>query len=122
MLIPFLISKIHHATVSGVALNYQGSIAIDPEILKAARLREFQKVEIYNINSGARFSTYVIAGTPDSSEIAVNGAAARLVSVGDNIIIAAYALVDERELNSLNSVILLMGEGNKIEKVLHHGI
>ncbi|HLP62129.1 MAG TPA: aspartate 1-decarboxylase [Candidatus Deferrimicrobium sp.] len=122
MLIPFLISKIHRATVTGADMNYQGSIAIDPDLMKEARLREFQKVEIYNISTGNRFSTYVIAGEKGAREIALNGAAARMVAVGDKIIIAAYALLDERELNSLNSVIVLMKDNNEIEKIIHGGL
>jgi aspartate 1-decarboxylase len=122
MLIPFLISKIHRATVTGADMNYQGSIAIDPDLMKEARLREFQKVEIYNISTGHRFATYVIAGGKGTREIALNGAAARLAAVGDKIIIAAYALLDERELNSLNSVILLMKDNNEIEKIIHGGL
>lgn len=118
MLIPFLISKIHRATVTGADMNYQGSISIDQDLMKEARLREFQKVEIYNISTGNRFATYVIPGEKGSRVIALNGAAARLAAIGDKIIIAAYALLDERELNSLNSVILLMKDNNEIEKII----
>lgn len=117
MLIPFLISKIHRATVTDANLEYSGSISIDPVLLQEARLREYQKVEIYNISNGNRFSTYVIAGEKGSGEIVLNGAAARLATKGDKIIIAAYALIDERELNSLNSVIILMTDNNEIEKI-----
>jgi aspartate 1-decarboxylase len=122
MLIPFLISKIHNATVTGADLNYSGSISIDPDLMREARLREFQKVEIYNINNGHRLATYVISGCQGSKEITLNGAAARLAHTGDRIIIAAYALLDERELNSLNSVILLMKENNEIERVVNGGL
>lgn len=122
MLIPFLISKIHNATVTEVNLSYSGSVGIDPGLIKEAGLREFQKVEIYNINNGQRFSTYIIAGQKGSKEITLNGAAARLAAVGDKIIIAAYALLDERELNSLNSVILLMKDNNEIEKIINRGL
>jgi aspartate 1-decarboxylase len=122
MLIPFLISKIHNATVTGADLNYSGSIAIDPALMREARLREFQKVEIYNINNGHRLATYVISGREGSKEITLNGAAARLAHKGDRIIIAAYALLDERELNSLNSVILLMKENNEIERIVNGGL
>lgn len=122
MLIPFLISKIHNATVTGADLTYSGSIAIDPDLMKEARLREFQKVEIYNINNGHRLATYVISGRQGSKEITLNGAAARLAHRGDRIIIAAYALLDERELNSLNSVILLMKENNEIERIINGGL
>ncbi len=118
MLIPFLVAKIHQATVTGADLNYTGSISIDEELMEEAGLREFQKVEIYNITNGNRFSTYTMNSPKGSGDIILNGAAARLVSEGDKIIIAAYALLDERELNSLNANILLMKEGNKIERIL----
>ena len=119
MLIPFLVSKIHNATVTGANINYSGSISIDPEIMEKARVREFQKVEIYNISNGNRLSTYVITGTRGLREITLNGAAARLVTKGDRIIIAAYALLDERELDSLSAVILLMNEKNEIERTIN---
>lgn len=118
MLIPFLISKIHNARVTGADISYTGSISIDPEIIKKAGLREFQKVEIYNITNGNRFATYVISAENGSKDFVLNGAAARLVAVGDRIIIAAYALLDERELNTLNATILLMNEDNCIERVI----
>ncbi|MCK5055496.1 MAG: aspartate 1-decarboxylase [Candidatus Aminicenantes bacterium] len=118
MFIPFLVSKIHNAVVTGANLDYSGSIAIDADIMEKARLRQFQKVEIYNISNGSRFSTYVITGESGAGEIELNGAAARMVSLGDKIIIAAYALLDERELNSLNSVILIMKENNEVERVI----
>ena len=118
MLIPFLISKIHRATVTGTDLNYYGSISIDEELMKNANLRENQKVEIYNINNGERFSTYVIPGEKNSKEITLNGAAAHMVNKGDLIIIAAYALLDEKELNTLNSVVLIMKEGNRVDKII----
>ena len=118
MLIPFLISKIHNARVTGANPEYSGSIAIDADILKKAGIREFQKVEIYNITNGNRFSTYIIIAGSGSGEIELNGAAAHKVSIGDRIIIAAYGLLDERELNTLNSTILLMNENNGVEQVI----
>jgi aspartate 1-decarboxylase len=117
MLIPFLIAKIHRATVTGCDINYEGSISIDEEIMEKSGLRVFQKVDVYNINNGARFSTYVLPWPRSSRGIVVNGAAARLVQPGDMIIIAAYALLDEKELNSLNAVIVNMSAGNAIEKI-----
>ena len=117
MLIPFLTAKIHRATVTGCDINYEGSISIDEEIMEKAGLRVFQKVDVYNINNGARFSTYVLPWPRSSRGIVVNGAAARLVQQGDMVIIAAYALLDEKELNSLNAVIVNMAAGNKIEKI-----
>jgi len=117
MMIPFLVSKIHRATVTGTDIHYEGSIAIDEEIREKANLRIFQKVEIYNINNGARFSTYVLPWARASREIVVNGAAARLVQPGDMIIIAAFALIAEKELDSLNAVIVSMKDGNQIDKI-----
>ena len=119
MLIPFLVSKIHRGIVTGTDLNYAGSILIDEEIVKQANLKEYQKVEVYNISNGNRFSTYVILGKSGSKEIVLNGAAAHLVSKGDRIIVAAYALIDERELNSLKNTILIMNEKNEIEKSIN---
>jgi aspartate 1-decarboxylase len=116
MLIPFLISKIHRATVTSVNLDYSGSISIDEDIMEVANLKPYQKVEIYNISNGHRFSTYVITGKRGSKEILLNGAAARLSSPGDSIIIAAYALIDEKELNSLSATILIMKDRNEIQK------
>jgi len=118
MLIPFLISKIHNARVTGANTEYSGSIAIDAELIKKADLKEFQKVEIYNISNGNRFSTYIIQGEGNTGEIVLNGAAAHKVSIGDRIIIAAYALLDERELNTLNATILIMDKSNNIERII----
>ena len=119
MLIPFLISKIHNARVTGANTEYSGSIAIDSAIIKQAGLKEFQKVEIYNITNGNRFSTYVIMAESGSGDIVLNGAAAHKVSIGDQIIIAAYGLLDERELNTLSATILLMNETNGVERVVN---
>jgi len=118
MYIPFLVSKIHAAKVTGTDLNYSGSISIDEEIAQKANLREFQKVEIYNITNGNRLSTYVLLAEKGSKEIVLNGAAAHLVNKGDRIIIAAYAYIDEVELNSLSAKILILDENNNIEKVI----
>lgn len=118
MLIPFLVSKIHRATVTDTNLEYYGSISIDEEIMQTAHLRENQKVEVYNITNGNRLSTYVIPAPRGSGRIELNGAAAHLISRGDRIIIAAYALIDERELDSRDSVVLLMAGENKVSKVI----
>ncbi len=98
MLREVLKSKIHRATITDANLNYNGSITIDPVLLKLADIREYEKVHIVNINNGARFETYVIVGKPESGEICVNGAAARLVHIGDVIIIMTFAHLDANEL------------------------
>ena len=92
-------SKIHRATVTGSDLHYVGSITLDPELLEAADIREHEQVHVVDVDNGARFETYTIAGAPGSGEIKVNGAAARLVHTGDTVIVISYASYDERELD-----------------------
>lgn len=91
-------SKIHRATVTDANLNYNGSITVDPILLKLADIEEFEKVSVVNINNGQRFDTYAIKGKPESGEICVNGAAARLVHTGDLVIIMTYCLMDSKEV------------------------
>lgn len=98
MLRDVLKSKIHRATVTDANLNYNGSITIDPVLMGLADIREFEKVQIVNLNNGQRFETYAIVGKPESGEICVNGAAARLVHVGDLVIIMTFAMMEAREL------------------------
>lgn len=112
MLRTMLKSKIHRATVTGSDLSYEGSIAIDTELCKAADLLEFEKVEIYNINNGARFSTYVIPGR--RGEVSLNGAAARMVQPGDLVIIASYVNLPDEEAKNLNPKIVLVNELNAL--------
>ncbi|MEW6654064.1 MAG: aspartate 1-decarboxylase [Bacteroidota bacterium] len=109
-------SKIHRATVTSSDLNYEGSIAIDKELCAKADITEFEKVEIYNINNGNRFSTYVIYGS--EKEISLNGAAARLVHTGDKIIIACYALFDKEEAKVHRPKVILLEENNIIKEVI----
>jgi aspartate 1-decarboxylase len=93
-------SKIHRATVTDSDLHYVGSITIDPEMLEAADMLEHEQVHVVDVDNGARFETYTIAGAPGSGEIKVNGAAARLVHHGDTIIVISYAAYDEADLES----------------------
>lgn len=110
-------SKIHRATVTDADLNYQGSITIDEKLLEEAMMLPFEKVEIYNLNNGERFSTYIIKGKRNSGTICLNGAAARKVAKGDLIIIATYVLVDEKEAASWKPKCVLVNAKNKIKKV-----
>lgn len=110
MLRTMLKSKIHRAVVTGSDLNYEGSIAIDTELCRKANLLEFEKVEIYNINTGARFSTYVIPGK--AGEISLNGAAARLVQTGDLVIIASYVQLDEQQAGRYKPVVIFVDAKN----------
>ncbi len=91
-------SKIHRATVTDCDLHYVGSITIDPELLEAADIREFEQVAIVDVDNGARFETYTIAGEPGSGDMKVNGAAARLVHNGDTIIVISYGAYDPDDL------------------------
>ena len=93
-------AKIHQARVTQAVLNYEGSCAIDGKLLELAGMREFEQIQIYNMENGARFTTYVIRGEDNSGIISVNGAAARLAQVGDRLIICAYASYDEKELEN----------------------
>ena len=117
MNITLLKCKIHRATVTEADLNYEGSISIDPKLVEAAGLREFERVEIYNCNNGARFATYVIFGK--DGEICLNGAAARMVHKGDLVIIAAYASMDEKEAAQHKPNLVFVDAKNKM-KLLHH--
>ena len=91
-------SKIHRATVTGSDLHYVGSITIDADLLDAADIREHEQVHVVDVDNGARFETYTIAGTPGSGEMKVNGAAARLVHRGDTIIVISYAGYSREEM------------------------
>ena len=91
-------SKIHRATITGSDLHYVGSITIDPELLGVADILEHEQVHVLDIDNGARFETYTIAGEPGSGVMQVNGAAARLVHSGDTIIVVSYASYEEADL------------------------
>lgn len=106
-------SKIHRATVTEANLNYVGSITIDQELLEAANILPHEKVQIVNVNNGARFDTYTIVGTRRSGTICLNGAAARLVEPGDKIIIISYALVEEEKCLSYQPLVVFVDENNK---------
>ncbi|MBW3536143.1 MAG: aspartate 1-decarboxylase [Actinobacteria bacterium] len=104
-------SKIHRATVTEAELHYVGSITIDADLMRLADLREYEKVQVVDIDNGARLETYVIVGGP--GQICMNGAAARLVHPGDRIIVMAYAEVDEEELADFRPAIVLVDERNR---------
>ena len=120
MQVEMLYSKIHRATVTQANLNYIGSITIDKKLIKKAKLRVGQKVEIVNINNGERFSTYVIEGKKNSGIICLNGAAARKAEVGDKIIIIAYALLHEKELKNFKPTVLFVDKKNKIIEIKNY--
>lgn len=106
--------KIHRATVTEANLNYVGSITIDKTLMDAAGILPGERVQIVNNYNGERLETYVIEGKADSGQICLNGAAARLVQPGDNIIIIAYCWIDEKEVKDLKPKIVFVDENNKI--------
>ena len=107
-------SKIHRATVTGSNLHYVGSITIDPELLESADMLEFEQVAVVDVDNGARFETYTIAGERGSGEITINGAAARLVHTGDTIIVISYAAYDPDELDNYRPRVVHVGAHNEI--------
>lgn len=109
-------SKIHRATVTGADLHYVGSITIDPVLMEAADLLEYEQVSIVNVNNGARFETYVIPGVPGDGEICLNGAAARLVHPGDKVIIISYAQYGEAEMASYRPTFIFVDDENRIAR------
>lgn len=114
MTIEILKSKIHRATITQANLNYIGSISIDEDLMDAANLIEFEKVQVVNINNGERLETYVIKGERGSGVISLNGAAARKVAVGDLIIIAAFARMDPEEARTHKPAIVFPDANNHI--------
>ncbi len=110
-------SKIHRVAVTQCDLNYEGSCGIDEDLLDAADIREFEKIELYDINNGERFSTYAIRGKRGSGEISLNGAAARKAHVGDLLIICTYAPMTEAEIEGYRPKIVFVDERNGISSV-----
>ena len=112
-------SKIHRATVSEANLNYVGSITIDKELMLAADLLPYEKVQVVNIDNGARFETYVIEGESNSGCICINGAAARLAQQGDLVIIISYGEFNEAELKAFEPKVVHVNESNAIVNLTH---
>src|SRR5690554_4735372 len=112
-------SKIHRATVTDADLNYEGSITIDEELMEAADLLPYEKVQIVNNNNGARFETYIIKGKRASGTICLNGAAARLVQPGDIVIIISYATMDETEVKTFKPRVVSVDAANRITNIKH---
>jgi aspartate 1-decarboxylase len=110
-------SKLHRATVTEADLHYEGSCAIDASLLEAADMREFEQIDIYNINNGERFSTYAIPAPPGSGVVSLNGAAARKAQVGDLLIICTFAPFADDEARSHKPKIVLLDERNTIKEI-----
>ncbi len=114
MTLEMLKGKIHRATVTQAELNYVGRITVDEELLEAAGILEYEKVQIVDAHNGSRFETYTICGQRGRGMICLNGAAARCVSVGDRIIIMAYAGLDAQEAKSHKPSVVFVDEQNRI--------
>ena len=125
MTLEMLKSKIHRATVTQAELNYVGSITIDESLMEAAGIIEYEKVQIADVDNGARFETYVIAGETGSGIICLNGAAARMVSTGDKVIIMSYAQMQPQEVKENPPKVVFVDENNQITAVTRyekHGV
>ncbi len=107
-------AKLHRATVTHAELGYEGSCAIDGHILDFAGIREYEQIQIYNINNGERFTTYAIRAEDGSGIFSVNGAAARRACPGDLIIVCTYAVLDEKELAGFKPTLVYFDESNRI--------
>lgn len=113
-------SKIHRATVTEADLHYEGSVTIDLNLMEAANIVPYEKVEIYDISNGSRLATYVIEGARGSGVICINGAAARLVHRGDMVIIVSYAEYDEAERAAHQPIVILVDENNEPVQPAEH--
>ncbi|MCK5127482.1 MAG: aspartate 1-decarboxylase [candidate division Zixibacteria bacterium] len=116
MLVTLCRAKIHRATVTEADLNYEGSISIDKDLIDAAGLYLYEKVHVVNINTGSRLETYVIEGEASSGTICLNGAAARLGSKGDKIIIIAYGHFHKDEMEGFKPTFIHVDSNNRIQK------
>ena len=118
MLTQVLKGKIHRATVTQAELDYVGSITIDEALMEASGIREYERVQVVDVNNGQRLETYVITGERNSGIICLNGAAARLVQLGDKVIIMAYVWLDEKELKAYAPKVVFVDHDNKIVKTV----
>ena len=120
MYLKMLKGKIHRAVVKQAELNYVGSITVDPVLMQAAGILEYENVQIVDIENGNRFETYTIAGEPGSGMICLNGAAARQVQVGDHVIIMAYCQMDTNEAKEHKPKVVFVDEDNHISRVSNY--
>lgn len=111
MMMTLLKSKIHRATITGSNLAYEGSISIDPDLYGPAGMRENEQVDVLNLNTGSRLTTYIINGKP--REICLNGAAARMAEIGDKVIIVSYGLFSEEELDGYSPFVVFVDDANQ---------
>ena len=123
MLIEMLKAKIHRATVTGADLNYIGSLTLDENLMDAAGLLEYEKIQVLDITNGNRIETYVICGERGSGEICVNGAAAHLIHAGDLVIIVSYCSLNDSEIqNHKPTIVYVDGENHIILKTIEESV
>lgn len=113
-------AKIHRARVTAAELHYEGSCAIDSDLLEIAGIREYEQIHIYNVDNGERFVTYAIRGESGSGVISLNGAAARRAQVGDVIIICAYSGYSEAELTNYKPALVYVDEHNRVQRTRNY--
>jgi len=119
MQLTLLKTKLHRACVTHSELEYEGSCAIDSNLLEAAGIHEYEQIQIYNVANGERFTTYAIRAEAGSNIISVNGAAAHKASPGDRVIICAYTRLDEKELTTFKPTLVYLDENNDISHTRH---
>jgi aspartate 1-decarboxylase len=110
-------AKIHHARVTETDVNYEGSLSLPEDLLEAADMLPFEKVHVYNVSNGERFSTYLIKGGKGTGRVGVFGAAAHRARAGDKLIVVAYAILEEEETDFFMPKILILGDGNRIVEI-----
>jgi aspartate 1-decarboxylase len=110
-------AKLHNARVTGTNIDYEGSLALDEELMQPADLRAFEKVDVYNVSNGERFSTYLIKEEKGSRKVGVYGAAAHKARPGDKLIVASYVVLDEEEIDFFMPKILILDADNKIIEI-----
>ena len=119
MLREMLRAKVHRATVTETNVDYEGSLTLDAALMSAAGMLPYERIDVYNVDSGARFSTYLIPGAAGSGSVCVNGAAARLAEPGQRIIIACYAALCPEEIPAHRPIVVLVDAANRVRQVRH---
>ena len=109
-------AKVHRLKVTERDIEYEGSLSLDTELMQAADMLPFERIDVYDVDNGNRFSTYLIEGRPGSGDCCVNGAAARLVDIGDKLIIAAFCSLEESEVRQHRPKLILIGEDNEVTR------
>lgn len=109
-------SKLHRISVTECNVEYEGSLTLDPDLMREAGMVPYERIDVYDVDSANRFSTYLIEGEPDGGDCCVNGAAAHLVRVGDKLILASYCVVEDKDVAIHQPQIVIVGEGNRIKE------